>query len=476
MKNFKRKVLGTALSAALLVSAVAPAAFAEDETESTIPELTDIFEYSEHKSFMAGYDTGAFGATDNMTRGQAMQVIYNMLGNDGDIDETWLTDTSFTDVSADAYYYEAIGYLENAGIVTGYGDGTVGADEYITRVQLLTLLNKYVDNDVDGVCDFSDVDENTPGYDFIRNAAASGWVIGDGVGNAFRPTALVTRAEAAAIFAQALEHNDSYVPDADAADANTFSDVNVGDWYYNLVTEVTNTHSEYDNIYAAILSRYTRAAYSEFAIYDKNTVAAVMVDENNTDICYYYADVDGNETMELIIGSSVPGDTEDDLPIFTIHDIYTYTAKDETDGNGVTTTVKTVSKYNGSFAFAYAYSSSDTNTTVTGMISYTLNEDGTWADDNLALASTSASTGDTIYMTYARDADGNIALGDNGGPEYDISIGQSDYESIIDNMPPALDDQITVFSIYDRVDYADADDDVSDGLQVQRAVASLLGA
>ena len=55
-------------------------------------------------------------------------------------------DVSFTDVGADAWYAKAVAWAANAGIVNGYPDGSFGADDTITREQLLVMLYRYAGN------------------------------------------------------------------------------------------------------------------------------------------------------------------------------------------------------------------------------------------------------------------------------------------------------------------------------------------
>ena len=317
MTSYRKRVVGTIISAVLLISAAVPAAFAAPGINTS----DDIYTENVHKAFMAGYDTGAFGANDYMLRADAAQIIYNLI-NDGSAAYAGAAPT-FTDMTdSGKYYYYPIGYLQSVGILSGYGDGAFKPEAYITRTELLAMLDCYLQCGAFGQCNFSDVDKGYWGYSFIMNAAASGWVIGDsGAGGLFRPEDNITRAEATAVFVQALERNDSYVPDAGTGIA--FPDVNDGDWFYNLVMEATNTHSAYDNVYASILTRYRRAFSSDYQIYDGSTVSAGILNsgyDSEKDNPYYaYVDLGNDGVTELIIA----GGTEDRKAIF---DIYTYGA------------------------------------------------------------------------------------------------------------------------------------------------------
>ncbi len=57
--------------------------------------------------------------------------------------EPAVSDGSFTDVASGAYYADAIAWAAANGIVTGYGDGRFGPNDTITREQMATILYRY---------------------------------------------------------------------------------------------------------------------------------------------------------------------------------------------------------------------------------------------------------------------------------------------------------------------------------------------
>lgn len=64
----------------------------------------------------------------------------------------------FTDVKEDAYYAEAVRWAASEGIVDGYEDGTFGPDKTVTREQMATILYRYAQEkqyDVSGRNDLS---------------------------------------------------------------------------------------------------------------------------------------------------------------------------------------------------------------------------------------------------------------------------------------------------------------------------------
>lgn len=73
-----------------------------------------------------------------ITRGAAIQMMY-----DAGLPAPGKAPT-FSDVAADSPYCAAIGWAQEAGIVSGYGANRFGADDDLTVAQALTILYRYV--------------------------------------------------------------------------------------------------------------------------------------------------------------------------------------------------------------------------------------------------------------------------------------------------------------------------------------------
>lgn len=103
----------------------------------------DAVEYVTEKGLMAGDSNTSFGVNNLTTRGMVVTILYRMEGSPA------VTGTSsFTDVPDDQYYSKAVAWAEEAdqqGLVGGYGDGTFGPNDPITRADLAALLKRYAD-------------------------------------------------------------------------------------------------------------------------------------------------------------------------------------------------------------------------------------------------------------------------------------------------------------------------------------------
>ena len=107
---------------------------------------------------------------------------------------------NFTDVSSNAYYTDAVAWASANGIVTGYGNGRFGSNDPVNRAQIAAILWRYAGSpNAESSQDFAD--ENTiPTY----ASTAVDWARENGVvngkeGNRFDPQGNATRAQVATI-------------------------------------------------------------------------------------------------------------------------------------------------------------------------------------------------------------------------------------------------------------------------------------
>ena len=160
-----------------------------------------------HK-MMNGVSSRAFAPNANLTRGMLVQILYNMEGKPKG------TAANFSDVQADAWYAEAVGWAASNKVVTGYADGTFRPNAAVTREQAAAILYRYAQSK--GI-DVS-VGENTNilSYMDVQQASeyaipALQWAVGAGVlngknGSRLAPTGTATRAEIAAIMQRWCEN------------------------------------------------------------------------------------------------------------------------------------------------------------------------------------------------------------------------------------------------------------------------------
>ena len=108
-----------------------------------------------------GSDAEHFSPDASCKRGQLVTFLWRAAGKPA-VDYAM----SFSDVSADAYYIEAVLWAASLGIVSGYGDGRFGVNDPITREQMASILYRYADY---------------KGYDATARASLDGFGDGDEV-------------------------------------------------------------------------------------------------------------------------------------------------------------------------------------------------------------------------------------------------------------------------------------------------------
>lgn len=153
------------------------------------------------KGLMSGYtDTGCFGPTDKLTRGQFATILWRMDGEPGAI-----YDGSFPDVAGDEFYGAAVAWASENGIITGYSNNNhFGPNDYINREQLATILYRYAgspETDATGVYNFPDGNSvNEFAVNGVAYAINNGIIKGDN--GYIRPQGNVIRAECAAMISR----------------------------------------------------------------------------------------------------------------------------------------------------------------------------------------------------------------------------------------------------------------------------------
>lgn len=174
-----------------------------DTAEET--PFTDVAENAWYKAavdyvcragLMNGISNTEFGPEVASTRGMIVTILYRM-ENTPPVSGT----TEFVDVSADQYYADAVAWAVANGIAGGYGNGTFGPNDSVTREQLVTMLWRYAGSpessyDLDSFQDQSSVS------DYATTAMA--WAVEKGViggtsADTLSPEAASTRAQLATI-------------------------------------------------------------------------------------------------------------------------------------------------------------------------------------------------------------------------------------------------------------------------------------
>ena len=142
-------------------------------------------------------------------------------------EETAGAENPFTDVSADAYYYDAVLWAVENGITSGTTETTFEPDASCTRAQILTFLWRAAGSPkATGSNPFTDVSADAYYYDAVLWAVENGITSGTSE-TTFEPNATVTRGQTVAFMYR--------MAGSPAADGAGFSDVSSNAYYADAV-------------------------------------------------------------------------------------------------------------------------------------------------------------------------------------------------------------------------------------------------
>ncbi|NBI11057.1 S-layer homology domain-containing protein [Colidextribacter sp. OB.20] len=165
-------------------------------------------DYVLRNGLMNGYSNGTFGPNNNLTRAQFAQILFNKEGRPV---VNYLL--QYGDVAEGAWYTEAIRWATSRGIVGGYGNGTFGPNDNITREQLAVMLWRYAGSPAatDKELHFTDADQASGfALEALRWAVENGIINGYGDG-LLGPQGQATRAQVAQMLKNFIENRE---PDA----------------------------------------------------------------------------------------------------------------------------------------------------------------------------------------------------------------------------------------------------------------------
>lgn len=94
--------------------------------------------YVYRKGYMDGMSSTRFGGELNTTRGQIVTILWRLTG-----EPRATRNNPFNDVSSRQYYYDAIFWAYDAGVVDGFDARTFKPDQNVTREQLAAILYRY---------------------------------------------------------------------------------------------------------------------------------------------------------------------------------------------------------------------------------------------------------------------------------------------------------------------------------------------
>jgi len=191
-----------------------------------------------HWAYVIGYPDETVRPDNNITREEVAMIFYRLL-RDEVRDELRVKTNDFSDVAAERWSNTAISTMANGDFIKGYPDGTFRPGNSITRAEFATMATRFAQLYDESGASFADV-ENHWSKSYVRKAATAGWIAGY-PDNTFKPENYITRAEVMTIINRVLSRS---VNKAGLhADTRYWIDMKEDEWFYFIVLEATNSHN-----------------------------------------------------------------------------------------------------------------------------------------------------------------------------------------------------------------------------------------
>ena len=204
------------------------------------PDERPTLNTDDHYAYVMGYPDGTVRPMGNITRAEVATIFFRLLTDDSRA-QFWATTNAYSDVKSGDWFNNAVSTLSNAGIISGYPDGTFRPNAPITRAEMAKVVALFAKLDKSENL-FNDIAGHWAEA-YIRLAAGNGWIAGYPDGS-FKPQQNITRAETMTMINRVLDR----VPSVEShlLPYNvmlTFPDCQSGQWYYIAVQEATNSHT-----------------------------------------------------------------------------------------------------------------------------------------------------------------------------------------------------------------------------------------
>jgi len=197
------------------------------------PEIPKGFT-EDHIPFIQGYPDNSVKPDNAITRAEIAMIFFRLLT---DVGKNTPRPSVFKDVASGAWYAQAVSYLASIDILKGYPDGTFKPNQPITRGEFAAVASRFDELEPTDSNAFPDITGHWA-IGYINSAAAKGWVNGYTDGT-FRPEKFITRAEVVKIVNTML--NRKIKLENIPAGIRQFTDF-VGHWAYTDIVEASNYH------------------------------------------------------------------------------------------------------------------------------------------------------------------------------------------------------------------------------------------
>ncbi|MDR1065965.1 MAG: InlB B-repeat-containing protein [Clostridiales bacterium] len=227
--------------------------------------------------FVYGYPDSTIKADDTITRAEVASVFYSLVIS---TDKNERYSNQFTDVDSSVWYHDAVTYLKAHGILNGYEDGTFRPDQPVTKAEITKVAVSFGEiNDDYEDASFADITENSWESIYVNAAVANGWfdMTEDGT---FGSNEFVSRAQVISIINKVLNRS----IDSEGVDraASLYTDINRTHWAYQDIMEASTNYEDIETYEEARRIELARAA--EANIQTAEEVDGLITEQNGSPV------------------------------------------------------------------------------------------------------------------------------------------------------------------------------------------------
>ena len=212
-----------------------------DAAKPTLAPIPEMLNGEDHYAYLLGYKDGTVRPNAHVSRAETATIFFRLLNADIR-DENLTAENTFTDVVDGQWCNKSVSTMAKLGIVKGRTAEIFDPYAPITRAEFAVICARFDTKQTNGNNNFSDISGHWAEAE-IKRAAALGWIAGYADGT-FRPNDYITRAQAVTMINRVLHR----LPEKESdllANQIVWPDNPETFWGYLAIQEATNSH-EYE--------------------------------------------------------------------------------------------------------------------------------------------------------------------------------------------------------------------------------------
>ena len=202
--------------------------------------IKETLETEIHVKYINGYPDGTVRPDGGITRAEVAMIFWRLMKDPA---KNNAITSNFSDVAQDMWYTQAIAFLTQKGILTGYVDGTFKPGQVITRAEFAAIVSRFDTMSTGTTNPFVDVVDGYWAKDYIISAYVKGWISGY-PGGEFKPGNAIVRGEVVTVINRVLGRALAK-EDVPAELSHLFADLTANHWAFAAMIEASVEH-EYE--------------------------------------------------------------------------------------------------------------------------------------------------------------------------------------------------------------------------------------